>query len=236
MIKTDYGKVNAIIIGEPFPGKGEDPIPLGITGKILYDIHVHGKAAHGFNPEEGINAVEETGIILANLNKLGFKEHPQFGHGNYSTLKIEGGYEVYSVVVPAYCRLEINRLLVPGENVDYAIMDMERLVNSLKLKSHVEVKVKPPKYEPYEIGRDEPIIKLFDASYREVMGVPPDYNYPKSITDANTFTGEGGIPCLHLGPNHGGSHQKNEYVEIDSMTYISKINALTAAEFLSKYS
>jgi succinyl-diaminopimelate desuccinylase len=118
MLKTDLANVDAIVLAEPFPGDELKPIPLGITGKILYDIHVRGKAAHGFQPEFGINAIEEVSKILVKLNQLPLKYHPDFGRGNYSTLKIEGGYgEIYSVIVPAIARVEINRLLVPGETV-----------------------------------------------------------------------------------------------------------------------
>jgi succinyl-diaminopimelate desuccinylase len=232
MLRTDYAKVDAIVLGEANDGEEGSEIHLGITGKILYDIHVKGRAAHGFNPEEGINAIEEAGVILANLGKLRFKEHPRFGRGNYSTLKIEGGYKVYSVVVPASCRFEVNRLLVPGETVEYAVKDMTRLVKNLKLKSDVEVNTKPPLYAAYEMKRTEPIIKIFDEVYREVVGKAPLYNYSKSITDANTFTGEGGIPCLHLGPKPGGAHQKNEYVELDWLPLVSKMYVLIAARFL----
>jgi acetylornithine deacetylase/succinyl-diaminopimelate desuccinylase family protein len=234
MLRTDYGKVDAIILGEANNGEEGSEIHLGITGKVLYDINVKGKAAHGFNPEEGINAVEEAGVILANLGGLHFKSHPRFGSGNYSTLKIEGGYKVYSVVVPASCRFEVNRLLVPGETVEYAVKDMIRLVKSLNLRSEVEVKTKPPLYAAYEMKKTEPIIRLFDEVYREVVGKAPLYNYSKSITDANTFTGEGGIPCLHLGPKPGGAHQKNEYVELDWLPLVSKMDALIAARFLGR--
>jgi acetylornithine deacetylase/succinyl-diaminopimelate desuccinylase-like protein len=233
MLKTNYGKVDAVILGEPNTGQGEGAIPLGITGKVLYDIYVHGKAAHGFDPEEGINAVEEAGVILANLPLLKFKKHPQFGQGNYSTLKIEGGYSVYSVVVPASCRFEVNRLLVPGETVEYAVKDMEELIKGLKLKSTVEVKIKPPLYASYEIKKTEPIVKVFDEAYREAFGVAPEYGYRKSITDANTISGEGGIPCMHLGPKPGGTHQKNEYVELNWLPKVSRTYALIAAKFLS---
>jgi succinyl-diaminopimelate desuccinylase len=232
MLRTNYGKVDAIVLGEANNGEEGSEIHLGITGKILYDIHVKGKAAHGFNPEEGINAIEEAGEILANLGKLRFKEHPRFGRGNYSTLKIEGGYKVYSVVVPASCRFEVNRLLVPGETVEYAVKDMMRLAKNLELKSDIEVNTKPPLYAAYEMKRTEPIIKIFDEVYKEVVGKAPLYNYSKSITDANTFTGEGGIPCLHLGPKPGGAHQKNEYVELDWLPPVSKMYALIAARFL----
>jgi len=232
MLKTDYGNVDAIVLAEPYPGDETKPIPLGITGKILYDIHVKGRAAHGFRPQLGINAIEEAGKILASLDKLEFKEHPDFGTGNYSTLKIEGGYEIYSVVVPARCRFEVNRLLVPGETVETAIEDMERLIGTLELESDVEVRTKPPRYEAYIMEKDEDIIRVFDSVYKEVMDVEPHYEYAHGITDANIFAGEGKIPCLHLGPQRGGTHQKNEYVLLDWLPPVSKMFALIAARFL----
>jgi acetylornithine deacetylase/succinyl-diaminopimelate desuccinylase-like protein len=233
MLDTDYGGVDAIVLAEPYPGDESKPIPLGITGKILYDVHVRGKAAHGFRPHLGINAVEEAAKIVASLDRLDFRHHPDFGTGNTSTLKIEGGYQVYSVVVPAYCRFEVNRLLVPGETVETAVQDMERLVAALDLAAEVEVKIKPPQYEPYVMSEHDPIIRAFDHVYRDVMGVAPAYEYASGITDANVFAGEGGIPCLHLGPERGGAHQKNEYVWTNWLPRVSRMYALIAERFLA---
>jgi succinyl-diaminopimelate desuccinylase len=232
MLETDLAKVDAIVLAEPYPGDETKPIPLGITGKILYDIKVKGKASHGFRPYLGVNAIEDAGRILANLDGLEFQEHADFGKGNYCTLKIEGGYEIYSVVVPAKCRFEVNRLLVPGETKEYAIQDMERLVASLGLSSEIEVGIKPPQYEAYVMDENEEIIKVFDPIYREIMGKKPHYEHAYGITDANIFAGEGGIPCLHLGPKRGGAHQKNEYVPLDWLPKISRIYALLATQFL----
>jgi succinyl-diaminopimelate desuccinylase len=234
LLKTDLAEVDAIILAEPYPGDESKPIPLGITGKILYDIYVHGRAAHGFRPHLGVNAVEEASAIIANLDRLEFVDHPDFGRGNYSTLKIEGGYEVYSVVVPASCRFEVNRLLVPGETVETAIKDMERLVKSLELEAKVEVKTKPPRYEAYVMEKRDPILQVFDGVYREVIGREPMYEYASGITDANIFAGEGDIPCLHLGPERGGAHQKNEYVPLDWLPPVSKMYALIAARYLKE--
>ncbi len=231
MLKTDWGKVDGMVLAEPMSATKESPTPLGITGKVLYDIYVTGKAAHGFHPEAGINAVEQAGIILANLPKLNIKEAKGF-KGNYSTLKIEGGYTVYSVVVPAEARFEVNRLTVPGETVESVIQDMEELVASLNLEAEVEVKTKPPLYASYVMEKTEPIVQVFDAAYREVKGVAPHYGYSSSITDANTFAGEGGIPCIHMGPFAGGPHQKDEYTLIDSMSPVTEIFTRMAANFL----
>jgi acetylornithine deacetylase/succinyl-diaminopimelate desuccinylase-like protein len=232
MLNTDWGKVDAIVLGEPGIGDESSPTALGITGKVLYDIYVYGNAAHGFHPEAGVNAVEQAGIILANLPKLKLGDHEGF-MGNYSTLKIEGGYEVYSVVVPAECRFEVNRLTVPGETVEGVIRDMEELVESLDLEAKVEVKTKPPLYSSYVIERKDPFVELFDETYKDVMGKPPQYQYSSSITDANTFAGEGRIPCMHLGPMGGGTHQKNEFVNLDSLLPVTRFYTELAARFLS---
>jgi acetylornithine deacetylase/succinyl-diaminopimelate desuccinylase-like protein len=231
MLKTDYAKVDAIVLAEPYPCDETKPMPLGITGKILYDVTVKGKAAHGFRPHFGINAVEDAAKIVANLDKLNFVDHPDFHKGNYCTLKFEGGYQIYSVVVPASAHFEVNRLLVPGETAATAIADMERLVKTLNLKSTVEVKTKPPQYEAYVMPKDDPIIKAFDPVYNDVMGKAPLYQYAYGITDANTFAGVGKIPCLHLGPARGvsdpkkggGTHEKNEYVDV---TWLPKVNRM----------
>lgn len=233
MLKTDYAKCDAIILGEPYPGDESKPIPLGITGKILYDVTVKGRAAHGFRPHLGINAIEEAAKIIASLNKLNMRPHPKFGRGNLCTLRIEGGYTVYSVVVPDQCRFEVNRLLVPGESTVTAMQDLKDLVKDLGLQAEVEVSTKPPRYEPFEMQPDEPILKVFHEVYKEVQGVDPFYEYNLGITDANVFAGEAKIPCLHLGPARGGAHQPNEYVPINWLPPISKMYTIIAARFLN---
>lgn len=233
MLTSQLGNVDAIVLAEPYPGDETKPIPLGITGKILYNIRVLGKSAHGFRPHLGVNAIEDAAAIIANLDRLGHAEHPEFGSGNTCTLKIEGGYHVYSVVIPDQCRFEVNRLLVPGEDPDSAISDMERLVASLGLGSSVRIELKPPQYQPFVMDRDEIILQIFDDVYRRVMGVEPLYEYASGITDANIFTGEGGIPCLHLGPRRGGAHQANEFVPLEWLPRIAEMFAMIATRFLA---
>lgn len=233
MLATDLADSDAIVLAEPYPGDDSNPIPLGITGKVLYELTVKGQAAHGFRPHLGINAVEEAARILASLDRLPMRDHADFGRGNTCTLKIEGGYQVYSVVVPDRCRVEINRLLVPGETTRTAVQDLEKLIESLALKAEVEVGLKPPRYEPFLMSRREPIVKVFDRVYREVLGVDPVYAYSAGITDANVF-GEKGIPCLHLGPARGSVHQPNEYVFLDWLQPLSTMYTLIAARFLAR--
>jgi succinyl-diaminopimelate desuccinylase len=232
MEKSKWKTLDGIVLTYSYCGDESKPIPLGLTGKILYNINVKGKAAHGFRPHLGINAVEDAAKIIINLDKLQLKKHPDFGKGTICTLKIEGGYEKYSVVVPESTRFEVNRLLVPSESVQYALDDMRLLVDNLELKSKVEIGVKPPKYEPYICSRDEPLMQLLNSVYQQVMGRAPLYEYAYGITNANIFQGEYGIPCIHIGPQRGGAHQPNEHVKLEWLPHVSEMYARIALEYL----
>jgi acetylornithine deacetylase/succinyl-diaminopimelate desuccinylase family protein len=224
--------LDGIVLTYSYCGNETKPIPLGLTGKILYNINVKGMAAHGFRPHLGVNAVEDAAKIIANLDMLQLQEHMDFGKGTLCTLKTEGGYQKYSVVVPESARFEVNRLLVPGESIQYALDDIKRLVDSLELRSEVDIGVKPPKYEPYICSRDEPLMQVLDSVYQKVMGKPPLYEHAYGITNANIFQGEQGIPCIHLGPERGGTHQPNEHVKLEWLPKVSEMYTRIALKYL----
>jgi len=234
MVESEYGKCDAIVLCEPYSGDQSKPIPLGIAGKVLYDVTVKGRAAHGFSPHLGVNAIDDAARIITSLQKLRMRRHPKFGQGNCCTLKIDGGYRIYSVVVPDRCRFEVNRLIVPGESVQSALEDLRSLVTSLDLKAQVEVETKPPRYEPFMLRKDEPIMTIFHEVYREVCGTVPVYGYASGVTDASIFAGEAGIPCLHLGPKRGDPHKPDEHVSLDWLPLVSRMYALIAARFLDR--
>lgn len=233
MEQEKWRSLDGIVLTYSYCGDETKPIPLGLTGKVLYNINVKGRAAHGFRPHLGINAVEDAAKIIANLDKLSRKNHPDFGQGTICTLKTEGGYQKYSVVVPESARFEVNRLLVPGESIKYAIEDMEALVKSLKLKSGVDVSVKPPKYEPYTCTRDEPLMKILHENYVKVFDREPLYEHAYGITNANIFQGEQGIPCVHIGPQRGGAHQPNEHVKLEWLPPVSEMYTRIALRYLN---
>lgn len=225
---------DAIIIGEPRHFGG---LVLGVTGKVLYRLTVLGKSAHGFRPERGINAIDDCARIVVDLPELvkKFVNHPKFGTGNYCTLKIDGGYKVYSVNVPERCVLEVSRLTVPGESRDVCVRDMEQLVSALSLKSQVSVELIEPYYDPYEMSSEQLIVQAMREAYRELTGNEPEIEYAKSIMDSNVYCGEAGIPTVVFGPRGGSAHEANEYVEIESLLPTIKMYVLTATNFMERY-
>ncbi|MBE3128134.1 MAG: ArgE/DapE family deacylase [Actinobacteria bacterium] len=233
LLSSELADSKAIIIGEPWFGDRKHPICLGSTGKILYEITAKGKSAHGMQPEKGINAIEEMAKLLTSLDKLKNHKHHLFKQTNPCTLKIEGGYKEYSVVVPEFCQTIISRLIVPGENAGSSLKDLEDLIKSLSLKAKFEVLLKPPYYDPFILDKDEIILKIFKESYQEILKTDPIFGCQEMITDANIFTGLSGIPTLVFGPQGENLHSSNEYVEMDSLIKATKIYILTAVKYLS---
>ncbi|NHJ87936.1 MAG: M20 family metallopeptidase [Asgard group archaeon] len=154
------GRTDGIIISEPFSGKNSDyPLPIGMTGKILYKIVFSGKSAHAFHPDEGINAIDDASKFITQLTSnsnrtFNLPSDRDFGQGNICILKIDGGYKVYSVVVPDTCEVILNRLLIPGETKESSIADMQEFIDSLQLSSDVSLEIIPPFYLPYKLSND----------------------------------------------------------------------------------
>ena len=235
LLKTEYAQADAILLGEPFYGYSpERPLPIGITGKVLYKITLKGRMAHGFYPERGINAIEEAGKIIAALPELNIATDPEYGRGNYSTLKIEGGYKEYAIVVPERCEIIITRLTIPGENRQTALKDMESLIASLNLACEVTIETPPPFYDPYTIARDTTFGRAFDNAYENVLGKAPHYAFVQGITDANIYVPEGKIPTINFGPLGAGAHEAGEYVEIESLPKVAQVFVDTAINFLKE--
>ena len=235
MLKTEYAVCDAMLHAEHFFGDSEnDYLPLAVTGKVLYKIKVAGKSAHAFRPHlGGINAVDDAARIINNLNKLKLREHELFGKGTVCTLKIDGGYKEYAIVVPEKCEIIITRLTVPGETIDVAVDDMRKLIDSLKLKSKVEIDTPPPCYEPYILDEKMPLIGLFKDVYRTINGFAPHFAPHRGVVDANVFYGEGKIPTIVFGPKGGRHHMAAEYVELKSLLPVARIYAETALRYLS---
>lgn len=233
LLNSELGNSDAILIGEPHFGTADGVVPLGITGKVLYEITAKGRSAHGFRPHEGINAVEDLAALLSHLEQLPLVDHPDFGQGNTCTLKFEGGYEEYNVSVPDLARAEINRLLVPGESIDSALADMEQLVQDLQLESNLEVENKPPSYEPITQQKTQPLFQDLINNYQLVLRREPEFGFVKGIMDANVFVNRGEIPTVVLGPDGGNLHGAEEYVTIETLKPVTEIYLGTIIDFLS---
>lgn len=233
LLTAGLSDVDAIILGEPYYGTTESPVPVLTPGKVLYRVTVKGRSAHGFLPREGVNAIDDAARIILSLPRLRRTDHPQLGIGPVCTLKVAGGYEEYAVVVPETCEAIISRMTVPGESSAQCLEDAEDLIDSLDLDSDVLVEVIPPFYEPVEADPVGPVYDDFRRAYQDELGRSPIFGHMTTITDASIFQSLAGIPTIVFGPDGGGIHQADEFVTAASVEACARIYARTAARFLS---
>ncbi|GAQ25279.1 M20 family metallopeptidase [Tepidanaerobacter syntrophicus] len=206
-INADFG-----IAAEP------EYIPIiGSVGKLLIHVDAYGKTAHGCEPNKGINAIEEMARFLVSLGKIPLKEHHKIQKQPYVTLKIEGGFNQYSVIVPDYCFCLVNKHTVPTETIEYILEQMQELVINMGLKAKFIFKIDEPYYEPYEIQTDLPQIEKLCSIYKDVIGKPMEFRYGTGVCDNNKLVPATGIPVICLGAKGGGLHSENEWVSLKSM-------------------
>ena len=106
---------DAAIVAEP---TGEEiAVAVAHKGFSWQRIVVHGRAAHGSLPQEGIDAIAHMGHVLVALDRLSQRlaageGHPLLGPGSLHASIIEGGRELSSY--PGSCRLQLERRTYPA--------------------------------------------------------------------------------------------------------------------------
>lgn len=211
-------------------------IYIGGPGKMLFSARTHGKAAHGARPQEGINAIVEMGSFLASLENIPIQNDPEMGKQSFVPFRVKGGPDHYSLSIPEECECVVSKQLVPGEDRESVFQALERHVSALGLRGSMTFEIGQPYYLPYREDEHSPAFKLFETVYRQRLGQTPPYKIGSSVSDANCLSAEAGIPVLTFGADGYGSHQKNEYMKIESLSYVFDIYMRFTFEFLGDFS
>ncbi|WP_411966080.1 M20 family metallopeptidase [Haloferax sp. YSMS24] len=207
----------------------ENPaIVLGARGRFLYEVSVTGKAAHGSQPDNGVNAVLDAGRVAEAISEMELGSHPKLGSGSVCVLSIAGGGEPLSV--PDYCEMEIDRHVVPGETAESVLEDARRAVDRLDIESEVDISLReapePDLYfQPYTTDEDHPLVTPFFESMRDLFDTEPDVGYFSSVGDFNHLGGRAEIPTVIVGPDGANVHGTGEYVYLDEVVETAQVVA-----------
>ena len=230
---------DAAVVTEPGPVLAQTDLEnpallLGARGRFLYDITVHGRAAHGSQPTKGVNAVVDAGRLAAALNDLETGAHPQLGSGSVCPLQIEGGSQTLSV--PEQARLMVDRHVVVGETAEGVRDDAERVVADLDLESDVDVGFRESPdpemvYGPYVTDREHPLVTALADAARTVAGTEPAYGYFSSVGDFNYLGDRAGLPTVIIGPDGENIHGAGEFVYTDEVVEVADIVVRAVEQF-----
>ena len=164
-------RTDAAIVVEPF-GLGRGLVTHQGFGWL--DIVVHGRAAHGSAPEEGIDAISHAAMLLRRLDALGAawaaEPHPLNGATVYHASTIAGGsdYATY----PASCTIGIEIGTQPGETIADRVREIEAICASIRSEVpdfDAEVSVRLDR-DPFEAAGHEDLWAAAAEATRAVTG------------------------------------------------------------------
>lgn len=206
-------KADAAVVAEPTEFK----CVIASKGVLRWRIRTKGKAAHSSKPHLGVNAITAMSRVVLALNedheRMQTVKHPLLGPGTCNVGVIHGGVQVN--FVPDEAVIEIDRRLLPGEEVPEVLAHYQVLLDAL-MKQHPEVlaEMEEPMLQdwPFQTEADAGLVKLAREVLREmerddgVCGVPFG-------SDASKFS-RLGIPTILFGPGSiDQAHAAVEYVE-----------------------
>ena len=197
-------------------------------GLALFEVNVHGVAAHGSRADLGVDAICKAGYFLVELDRHAqelqtrvAKGEPTTNAPNIHAGVVRGGEEIASY--PALCTVSIERRTVAGESAESVRLEL------LEILERLAATVPDFKFElrstfsraAYSISKDHSFLGLVAKHAAKVMGAEPTIKGETYWTDM-ALLDEVGIPGLIWGPRGYGLHSRTEWVEVESLRQLAE--------------
>ena len=210
-------------------------------------IETQGRAAHGSNYTDGVDAIALMGRVLVRLERfdreaLRQRTHPLCGSASLHAALIAGGTELSTY--PDRCTLQIERRLLPGETAVQAEAEVNAILDELRREPDFHAAYAQFfAREPLEVPEDAAIIRALDLAAAPILGP----GHPRHVgmggwTDAQVLDAAG-IPTVLFGPGGDANpndadglnlaHAAEEYVSLASTTTCARILEAVARAILA---
>jgi succinyl-diaminopimelate desuccinylase len=222
---------DACIVGEP----SDLRVGLAERGGAWIVATARGKAAHGSQPNLGVNAIASMARLVLRLPEvLPDREHPLVGRPSVNAAVITGGSAPN--VVPDGCELVIDRRTVPGEtDPDAVLAPFHRLATEIA-SEHPEVDLTfrlDGWTDAAEADADSDIGGWAREAIAAERGARPTDIGFTGITDARFYINDAKIATVILGPGSlTVAHTANEWVLVDDLVAAARIYARIFVGFL----
>ncbi len=227
-VAAEFPPFDAVIVGEPT----DNAVLAAHRGVVRPLIRVHGQTAHSSRPYLGINAIDGAarllGAIRAYDRDLSTRRHPLVGCACVSATRIEGGFA--DNVIPDRCDIVLDRRLLPGEDIDTAMAELQALLESADVIAEL-VQVRAAAGGT-ETPLNSPIVQAALAAAAR-HGASPTAGGLTGGCDLVHFRAAGS-PGIVLGPGSLDlAHKPDEYVPREALTQASLIYRDTALALLA---
>ncbi len=205
----------AAVIGEPTGLK----VITAHKGVVRVTIATSGKAAHGSDPDAGVNAIYKMARVVQALEAYakggaGIEAHPILGRGTLSVGVIRGGE--YVNVVPDRCVIEVDRRVLPAEEGRRAASELRSYLSNALEDIHVEVSLPTFLVPGLDLSAEHPLARAAVAAVKQVTG-KASLGGMAGATHAGPL-GRAGIPAVVLGPGAmGQAHTSTEQLDLTQL-------------------
>jgi acetylornithine deacetylase/succinyl-diaminopimelate desuccinylase family protein len=223
---------SSAIVGEP----SDLAVGLAERGGAWITATAHGTAAHGSQPDRGVNAITSMAHYLLRLPEvLPDLVHPLCGRPTVNAALIEGGSAPN--VVPDRCVVDIDRRLLPGEDDRNAVLAPFVALAADIRREHPEVDVRAEIREWTDAAEAPADTTIADAvraaAHAERGEMPADVGFT-GITDARFYINDARIPTVIFGPGSlSVAHTANEWIAVDDLVAAARIYARIFAGILA---
>lgn len=205
-LRRDMNDVQWIVIGEP---TGLD-VGVGHKGALWVRVETRGVAAHGAQPEQGVNAIDRMLEWLGEPASLATlveaDPHPLLGSSSVSLNQINGGASPN--IVPDSCQLTVDFRTLPGQDHGSVLLALGLLEPAAKLtvlRDAAAVASDP----------NSPLVVAARDAVRSAADRDPSLRGLPYVTDGSVLGKALGAEVVLLGPGDERlAHQVNEWVSV----------------------
>jgi acetylornithine deacetylase/succinyl-diaminopimelate desuccinylase-like protein len=226
--------IDAAIVIEPQP---VGDLVIEHQGFGWIDVITRGVAAHGSEPDAGVDAIVHMAEVITRLHRLDrtkFQPYPSLLNGPavFHTAMISGGtgYANY----PDYAKLGIKIGTQPGETLLDRVAEIEAIFADVARTEpgfNGEVVVRLDR-QPFVAQGHEALQAIVVQAMTDVLGVSPRITGMNAWRDAALMQ-SAGIPTLLMGSSGGNHHAAGEWASISEITKLCEILSRVAVAYLA---
>jgi acetylornithine deacetylase len=228
------GGIDAAIVIEP---QFTHELVVEHQGFGWIDVITRGVAAHGCEPDVGVDAIVHLAEVITRLHRLDrtvFAVQPSLLNGRtvFHTGAITGGtdYATY----PSYAQVGIEIGTQPGEQLADRVAEIEDIfaeISKTEPGFRGEVVVKLDR-EPFVARGHEGLQDIVVRAMASVLGREPKITGMNGWTDAALLQGAG-IPTLLMGSTGGNYHTAGEWAPVSELVKLCEILVRVARDYLA---
>lgn len=189
-------------------------------GVLWVEITTTGRPAHAGQPQDGDNAIMRMLRVIRHLDsELQARLRKRVDgdlRSTFSLGRFNGGDNTN--VVPSKCIAQLDRRLLPSEDVEQAFAEIRSIVESAAEPGGTVLVEKIRGTNGFSGNRDGPLVGALAGSIAAITGSPASYSTAIGVSDGRYFADDG-IEIVNFGPGTGSAgHAPDESVSILALT------------------